>query len=420
MSKQSATGNVRVDGARILARLAALADIAPLPPTGSCRLALTDADKAGRDMLAGWFVDVGMTLHVDQVGNMFGVLEGNDTGLAPIMCGSHIDTVATGGRYDGAYGVVAALEVCERLKETGIKPRRSIVVAAFTNEEGARFQPDMLGSLVYAGGMTVEAARDTRAIDGANFGEELARIGYDGQMIPGSIRPAAYVELHIEQGPVLDVEGVRIGAVENLQGISWQEITLEGQSNHAGTTPISMRRDAGVVLGEVIVFLRALANDIGHGQVSTVGRIEVSPNLINVVPARVVFTVDLRNPDEMKLREAESRLAAFLDETAKRHDVAVSSRRLARFEPVIFDDHIVKLIEAGADSAGLSCRRMTSGAGHDAQMLARVCPTAMIFVPSQSGLSHNPNEHTEPADLEAGANVLMATLLQLANEGAST
>ncbi|HAY11423.1 MAG TPA: Zn-dependent hydrolase, partial [Thauera sp.] len=287
-----------------------------------------------------------------------------------------------------------------------------------TNEEGARFAPDMLGSLVYAGGLALDEALATRAIDGAVLGEELARIGYAGSAPLGGIRPAAFVELHVEQGPVLDLEGITIGAVENLQGISWQQVDIVGQSNHAGTTPMRMRHDAGYAAAAVAHFVRALTREMGGDQVGTVGKVDLSPNLINVIAARASLTVDLRNTDEALLQRAETRLAAFLDELAATEGVSISTQRLARFEPVRFDPGIAARIAAHAEALGYTHRRMTSGAGHDAQMLARICPTAMIFVPSVGGISHNPAEHTQPADLVAGLRVLFATLLQLANEGA--
>lgn len=332
------------------------------------------------------------------------------------MTGSHIDTVRTGGAYDGNYGVLAGLEVVAALNDAGVATERPLVVAFFTNEEGARFAPDMLGSLVHVGGLALEEALATRAIDGAVLGEELARIGYAGTAPLGGIRPAAFVELHVEQGPVLDLEGLTIGAVENLQGISWQQVDIVGQSNHAGTTPMRMRHDAGYAAAAVAHFVRALAREMGGDQVGTVGKIDLTPNLINVIAARATLTVDLRNTDEALLRQSEARLAAFLDTLAAAEGVRIATRRLARFEPVRFDAGIAGRIAAHAEALGYASRRMTSGAGHDAQMLARVCPTAMIFVPSVGGISHNPAEHTEPADLLAGARVLLATLLELANE----
>lgn len=404
---------LRIDGARLLARLARLAEIGAIENGGCARLALTDADREGRDLVAGWMRALGLEIRIDAIGNVFGFTPGwRDT--APVMTGSHIDTVRTGGRYDGNYGVLAGLEVIETLREAGVTPKRPLSVAFFTNEEGSRFQPDMLGSLVHAGGLPLAEAYAARAADGASVGDELARIGYRGDETPGFVTPHAFIELHIEQGPVLDAEGIRIGAVENLQGISWQEITVLGQSNHAGTTPMRLRRDAGYVAAATASFLHDLAHEMGGAQVCTVGRVELHPNYINVIPARAVFTADLRNTDDALLRHAEARLAAFLDATTARTSTTWTSRRLVRFEPVTFDAGLVDLIGDVAREHGLSVHRMTSGAGHDAQMMARICRAAMIFVPSVKGISHNPAEHTEPADLVAGADVLLHTMLRLA------
>ena len=330
------------------------------------------------------------------------------------MCGSHIDTVRTGGRYDGNLGVLAGLEVIEVIRSAGITPYRSIAVGIFTDEEGARFAPDMLGSLVYVGGMALEEALDITAIDGPRLGDELDRIGYSGSMPVPGLAPHAFVELHIEQGPVLEVEGVTIGAVEGVQGISWQEVTIAGQSNHAGTTPMTLRKDPGYVAAACAAFIRELAVDLGHPQVATCGRMQFTPNLVNVVPASAWFTVDLRNTDEATLQEAERRFADFLASTAEAEGCTFEVETLARFEPVIFDPAVVDLVANTATGLGHSVKRMPSGAGHDAQMMARVCPTAMIFTNSKDGLSHNPLEYTASADLEAGANVLLHTLVALA------
>ncbi|HRP24549.1 Zn-dependent hydrolase [Thauera sp.] len=409
---------VEPDGARLLARLAALAEIGRSETGACCRLALTDDDRRGRDLVVGWMRELGLQVSIDPIGNVFGLRRGRRADLAPVMTGSHIDTVRTGGAYDGNYGVLAGLEVVATLNDAGVSTERPLVVAFFTNEEGARFAPDMLGSLVYVGGLALDEALATRAIDGAVLGEELARIGYAGAAPLGGIRPAAFVELHVEQGPVLDLEGLTIGAVENLQGISWQQVDIVGQSNHAGTTPMRMRHDAGYAAAAVAHFVRALTREMGGDQVGTVGKVDLTPNLINVIAARATLTVDLRNTDEALLQQAETRLAAFLDELAATEGVSISTQRLARFEPVRFDAGIAARIAAHAESLGYTHRRMSSGAGHDAQMLARICPTAMIFVPSVGGISHNPAEHTEAADLVAGTRVLLATLLELANEGA--
>ena len=359
--------------------------------------------------------ELGLEVSVDPVGNVFGLRAGSDAQAAPVMTGSHIDTVRTGGRYDGNLGVLGGLEVVQCLNDACIATRRPLAVAVFTDEEGARFAPDMLGSLVYVGGMPLAEALDTVAIDGRRLGDELVRIGYAGSAPLGVHRPHAFVELHIEQGPVLDAEGITIGAVEDLQGISWQEVSVTGQSNHAGTTPMRLRHDAGYCAAAIGTFLRRLAGETGASQVCTMGAVTLHPNLINVVAARAKVTVDLRNTDEARLREAERRFAGFLEELARAEGVKIETRRLARFEPVRFDAGLAAAIERHAARLGYTHRRMTSGAGHDAQMLARICPAAMVFVPSVGGISHNPAEHTAPADLAAGANVLLHTLLELAS-----
>jgi len=404
---------LQLDGARLLDSLARLAEIGAIDGGGCARLALTDEDRAGRDLVVGWMKALGLEVRIDAIGNVVGIRAGREA-LPPVMTGSHIDTVRTGGRYDGNYGVLAGLEVVRTLNEAGIVTRRPIAVAFFTNEEGARFQPDMMGSLVYAGGMGLNEAYAATDGNGASVGDELRRIGYLGSARPGALRPHAFVELHIEQGPILDEEKVRIGVVESVQGISWTEYTVTGVSNHAGTTPMRLRRDAGYLAASVNVFARRLAREMGGHQVATVGAVSLRPNLINVVPNRAVFTLDLRNTDEARLKEAEARVAAHVAEMAREERVDVEAKVLARFEPVIFDAWLVDRVAHHAQALGLSTRRMPSGAGHDAQMMQRLCPTAMIFVPSVAGLSHNVREHTEPADLGAGAQVLLNLLLELA------
>jgi N-carbamoyl-L-amino-acid hydrolase len=382
---------------------------------GCARLALTDADRAGRDLVIGWMDDLGLAVAIDAIGNVVATRAGTDPAAAPVMCGSHVDTVAAGGRFDGNLGVLAGLEVIETLEQHGVATRHPIAVAFFTDEEGSRFAPDMLGSLVFAGGMPLEAALDVVAVDGARLGDELARIGYAGPLpCPTARPPHAYVELHIEQGPILEDEGVTIGVVEGVQGISWTELTLTGRSAHAGTTPMGMRRDAGLAAAAIAVAARAIANDMGGAQVATVGRFEVRPDLVNVVAGEATLTIDLRNTEESRLREAERRLAAEVEQIAAAEGVTVSTRSLARFEPVEFDPTTIDLVEATARRLGHSTRRMSSGAGHDAQMLARICPAAMIFTPSVGGVSHNIAEHTHPADVTAGADVLLHVLLALA------
>lgn len=406
--------NLSINLDRLLSRLQALGQIGALEGGGVCRLALSDEDKQGRDLVIRWMRELGLSVTIDRIGNVVGVRPGREPG-PPVMAGSHIDTVRTGGLYDGSLGVLAGLEVIQTLNEAEITTTRPLAVAFFTNEEGSRFAPDMMGSLVFQGGMSVEEALRTVGIDGTTVEENLNRIGYAGEAPCGDPKVHAYVELHIEQGPVLEEEGVVIGAVEGVQGISWTEVLVEGVSNHAGTTPMRLRHDAGYIAGATIAFVRDLALRLGGDQVATVGSIEFTPNLVNVIPEQARFTVDLRNTDEERLQAAESELATFLDNLAKSEGVKISRRSLARFEPVAFDPSMVERVERIARDLGYSVRRMPSGAGHDAQILARVCPTSMIFVPSVGGISHNVTEFTHPEHIEAGANVLLRTLLELAD-----
>jgi N-carbamoyl-L-amino-acid hydrolase len=406
------------DGRRLMARLGTLGEIGRDPLGRLARLAATDADKAGRDQLAAWLAEAGLEVMVDRMGDQFGLWRPPACAdREPLMLGSHIDTVVNGGIYDGAYGVLAALEVVETLKAAGFTPARPILLAAFTNEEGARYAPDMMGSLVYAGGMTVEAALGAVGADGSVLGAELTRIGYAGALEPGFLKPHAYVELHIEQGPVLEREGLWIGVVETVQGISWRRVTIAGTANHAGTTPMSMRRDAGAAAAQVIAQLPALACATSPDAVATCGSVRFEPDVINVIPARASFTIDLRDPSEARLAAAEAALARLLDDAAEREGVTVDTEQLARFEPVTFDEAICRLIEQAAAGRHLGVRRMASGAGHDAQMIARLCPAAMIFVPSRGGISHSPREHTDEAHLVAGANVFLDVVAGLASEG---
>ena len=400
---------------RLLADLEALARVGDTGDGGNCRLALTDDDAGGRELVVGWMRDLGLDVRIDRIGNVVATRPGTDPGLDPVMTGSHIDTVRTGGRYDGTLGVLAGLEVVRALDDAGLHTRRPLSVAFFTDEEGSRFAPDMLGSLVYVGGMALEDALGLVGIDGAVLGDELARIGWAGDAaVPGPV-PHAFVELHIEQGPLLEEQGVTIGAVTGVQGISWHELTLTGQSNHAGTTPMHLRHDAAYAAAEITTFVRRLAAELGGHQVGTVGRLDLHPDLVNVVAARATMTVDLRNTDDAVLAEAERRLRAHVAEAADAEGVEAAWRRLARFAPVAFDPGVVDLVERTADKLGHSAMRLPSGAGHDAQMLARTCPTGMVFVPSRGGISHNPAEHTEPEQLAAGAQVLADVLVDLAS-----
>lgn len=404
------TGTPAIDLDRLMGRLDRLGAVGALPGGGVKRLALTDADREGRDLLVGWMRALGLSVSIDCIGNIWGIRAGTED-LPPVMVGSHIDSVATGGLYDGALGVLAGLEIVETLNDAGIRTRHPVAVAAFTNEEGARFAPDMMGSGVHQGALSLEEMLAVEGIDGATLGAELARIGYAGDIPPRSLTPACFLEIHVEQGPVLEEEGVPIGAVTGVQGISWTEITVSGISNHAGTTPMRLRRDAGLVAARIAAEARAIAAEAGPPQVATVGSLALSPGLVNVVPERARLTVDLRHTDNAALGRAETRLAEAAARFAAEEGCTVESRSLARFDPVAFDAGLVEEIAATAGALGHAVRRMPSGAGHDAQMFAPNCPTAMVFVPSKDGLSHNVDEFTARHEIGAGVEVLMRVAL---------
>ncbi len=408
---------LQINGQRLIDSLFALGEYGALEGGGVCRLAATAEDKAGRDFVVARMKALGLDITIDAIGNVTGVYAGQEA-LPMVMMGSHIDTVGTGGLYDGNYGVMAGLEVIARLQEAGIRPRRPVAVTFFTNEEGVRFQPDMMGSVVFAGEYPLETALAAKDRDGITLDQALQEIGYKGEHKPGDLLVDSYVELHIEQGPILDKEGIDLGVVTGVQGISWQEFTLTGVSNHAGTTPMSMRHDAGLVAAKIAVYARELASTLGGDQVATVGHISVKPNLINVIPNHVVMSVDLRNTDNELLAQAEKMLAQFIAKTAQEEGVEVTSRSLVRFNPVIFADEIVNAVEKEAKRQALSYKRLPSGAGHDAQFMASICPAGMIFVPCVDGISHNVKEHSAPKDLVAGANVLLQVVLQRAQRAA--
>ena len=405
--------NLRIDGKRLLDRLEALRLVGDTGDGGSRRLALSDADKKGRDLFVSWLKAARLDVHVDKVGNIVGILKG-ETDEPAILMGSHIDTVASGGKYDGALGALGAFEVIQTVGDAGIRPRRSLAVIAFTNEEGARFQPDILGSCVWTGDMTLAETYPIQDLDGKTVGDELRRIGYLGSAEPGFLKAAAYLELHIEQGPILDAEGGGIGAVTGVQAITWTEITITGEANHAGTTPMRYRRSAGLAAARITVFGHELTRQI-EGLVVNVGHVSLDPGNVNVVPRKAVMTFDIRHPVDGELTRAEAAMRDFMTTLEREIGVTIAQRDLARFPAQPFDATIIATVEGAATSLGLPVRRMVSGAGHDAQMMATVVPTAMIFVPSVKGLSHNPAEFTGDADVIAGANVLLAAALDLAN-----
>ncbi len=405
---------LRVNSSRLELHLDRLASLGALPDGGVCRLAFSAADKEGRDYVEARMRALGLEVRIDRIGNITGIRAGRSSGPV-VMAGSHTDTVATGGRFDGSVGVMGALEVIETLNEAGVRTRRPLAVTDFVNEEGARFTPDMMGSLAWRGDLTVEEARRRVAADGRSVGDDIDRHGFAGPFSPGSLPLHSYLELHIEQGPVLEQERRSIGVVTGVQGIRWIGLQLRGASSHAGATPIAMRRDAAYVAGGVVQYARKLSAEIA-GQRATVGSLTLSPNIVNVVAEEARLTVDLRNPDAGRLHEADERLRRFVAEAAAAERIDVRSRLLADVAPVQFDPAVIDAIEHSAESLGYPALRLLSGAGHDAQIMAAACPTAMIFVPSRGGISHNTGEFTPTDHIAAGANVLLHTLLALTDK----
>jgi beta-ureidopropionase / N-carbamoyl-L-amino-acid hydrolase len=404
-----------IDINEILNKIEIVANITKNEHCKISRTALSVGDIAARKQIITWMNDAGLKVEVDEIGNIFGTRKGKKD-LAPIMFGSHIDTVKNAGKYDGVYGVIAGLELINCFNKFGIETNHPLVLGVFTNEEGIRYTPDMLGSLVYAGGMPVEEAYVIEGIDGSIFGEELKRTGFLGKLKCGSIKPCAFIELHVEQGPILDSENIAIGVVEHLLGISWQEITINGQANHAGTTPMSMRKDAGYIASKINCFVHKIADDLGGEQRATIGKMNYYPDVINVIPEKVVMSVDLRNDSNELLINAETMLNDFIKEISVENNMQIIQKRLARFEPVTYDSGIADIINRSAVNLGYSTKRMTSGAGHDAQMMSRICPAAMIFIPSINGISHNPEEMSKKEDLLAGVEVLAESVLNISNQ----
>ncbi|MEI6669046.1 MAG: Zn-dependent hydrolase [Acidobacteriota bacterium] len=403
--------DLRVDAARLQRRLDELAGIGALPQGGVCRLAFSPEDKRGRDYVEARMLALGLAVRIDRIGNILGVRAGRAEDPL-VLAGSHVDTVGSAGCLDGSLGVLGALEAIETLNDADVTTRRPIGVIAFANEEGARFVPDMMGSLVFCGRLRVDQARRQRDREGVSVGEAIDRTGYGGTDDLRNVAVGAYLELHIEQGPILERAGATIGVVDRVQGLTWITFTLSGATAHAGATPIDMRQDAGYVAAAIVQFARTLSRDI-EGQRATVGSLSLLPNIVNVVAGHATVVVDLRNPDAHRLAAAEARLHEFVASVAGAERVTVSFATDVRVAPVSFDPGMVACVKEAADTLGYSCMPMMSGAGHDAQILAATCPAAMIFVPSRGGISHNVTEFTSTGDLAAGANVLLHALLSL-------
>jgi N-carbamoyl-L-amino-acid hydrolase len=404
---------MRIDRTRLATSMEALGRIGETPRGGLTRLALTDEDRRGRDLLVGWMREAGLAVTVDQMGNIFGIRAGTEA-LPPVLMGSHADSVPTGGKYDGQLGVLCALEAIRTLEEGSARTRHPVGLVIFTNEEGARFQPAMIGSGVLAGKIALEDAYNARDRDGRRLGDELERIGYLGPelCIPRPVR--AYLELHIEQGPILEEEGLPVGVVEGIVAIAWSRLTLTGVQDHAGPTPMRIRHDALVAAAEVVRAVREIPRRIGGDLVATVGRLDVSPNILNAIPGRVSLSVDLRDPDEATLTRAIGMLDRIVKDAARREGVAHALEHYWRVPRTEFDPGVVGAVERAARSLGCGHRRILSGAGHDAQYMAAICPTGMVFVPSRAGRSHCEEEFTALDDIEQGANTLLLAAAELA------
>lgn len=405
--------DLRVNGNRLLFQLDELAKIGAIDGGGVCRLAFSREDKAGRDYIEARMRALGLDVSIDGIGNMLGIRAGTEPGPV-VVTGSHTDTVGTGGRYDGSLGVLAGLEVIKVLNEAGVKTRHPIGVISFVNEEGVRFMPDMMGSLFLRGDLTIEEARAIAGIDGSTIGQNLDQQDYAGKDDFSTLDIGAFIELHIEQGPVLEAQNLQIGIVDRVQGITWLAYTFKGSANHAGATPMDMRHDAGYAAGALAYRVRHMAAGMGQGQRATIGSINLSPNLINVIAQEASVTVDLRNPNAERLAEAEAQVERIAQQIAEEAKVVVNRKVLAHVAPETFDPACVNAIKRSVDVLGYSSTRLISGAAHDAQILASRWPAAMIFVPSKDGISHNVQEYTAPVHLEAGANVLLHTLVDIA------
>jgi len=410
---------LRINGPRLWTSLMDLARIGATDKGGVKRLALTDLDRQGRDLVVQWAKEAGLGITVDKIGNVFMRREGANPALPPIVTGSHIDTQPTGGKFDGNYGVLAGLEVVRTLNDLQIRTEAPIEVAFWTNEEGSRFVPVMMGSGVFCGAFSLETAYAARDVDGLSVGEELARIGYRGEQTPGEHPIGAYFETHIEQGPVLEDADKVIGVVPAVMGLSWYDCTVEGMEAHAGPTPMHLRRDALQVATKIMQETVAIANRYPPYGRGTVGMVQVFPNSRNVIPGRVKFSIDLRNVNDALLNTMHEEISAFVERTRKETGLAITLERVSYYPPCPFHPDCVGAVRNAAAKLGYSTMDVVSGAGHDAIYVARLAPAGMIFVPCKDGISHNEIEDAQPAHLEAGCNVLLHAMLERAGMASS-
>ncbi|NDH20296.1 MAG: Zn-dependent hydrolase [Rhodobacteraceae bacterium] len=406
--------NIRINGERLWDSLMDMAEIGPGVAGGNNRQTLTDDDAKGRELFQKWCVSAGCSMGVDSMGNMFATRPGADPEALPVYVGSHLDTQPTGGKYDGVLGVLGGLELIRTLNDLNIKTKHPIVVTNWSNEEGTRFAPAMLSSGVFAGVHSEDWAKSRVDANGKRFGDELERIGWVGDEIVGSRQMRAMFELHIEQGPILEAEKVDIGVVTHGQGLSWTQITIVGKDAHTGSTPMHMRKNAGLGMAKILALVDAIALDHGPHAVGAAGHIDVYPNSRNVIPGKVVFTVDFRSPDLSVIQNMENRLKSEGQSVADSLGLEIEFDKVGGFDPVTFDDNCVGAVRSAAEKLGYSHMDIISGAGHDACWINRVAPTAMIMCPCVDGLSHNEAEEITKDWATAGADVLLHAVLETA------
>ena len=406
--------NIRINGERLWDSLMDMAEIGPGVAGGNNRQTLTDEDAKGRELFQKWCVSAGCSMGVDSMGNMFATRPGADPEALPVYVGSHLDTQPTGGKYDGVLGVLGGLELVRTLNDLNIKTKHPIVVTNWSNEEGTRFAPAMLSSGVFAGVHSEDWAKSRVDANGKSFGDELERIGWVGDEIVGSRQMHAMFELHIEQGPILEAEKVDIGVVTHGQGLSWTQVTIVGKDAHTGSTPMHMRKNAGLGMAKILALVDAIALDHGPHAVGAAGHIDVYPNSRNVIPGKVVFTVDFRSPDLSVIQNMENRLKSEGQSVADSLGLEIEFDKVGGFDPVTFDDNCVGAVRSAAEKLGYSHMDIISGAGHDACWINRVAPTAMIMCPCVDGLSHNEAEEITKDWATAGADVLLHAVLETA------
>ncbi|MDF1585052.1 Zn-dependent hydrolase [Marinimicrococcus flavescens] len=406
--------NLKINGQRLWDSLMEMAEIGGTPKGGCNRQTLTDLDREGRDLFTRWAEAAGCTVTVDEMGNMMARRPGRRDDLPPVVMGSHLDTQPTGGKFDGVAGVLCGLEVVRTLNDLGYETDHPLMVVNWTNEEGTRFAPAMMSSGVFGGAFTKEWAYARTDREGKTFGEELERIGYKGELPCAPQDWKCHLELHIEQGPVLEAEDKPIGVVVGGQGIRWYDVRITGKESHAGSTPMPRRKDALVAASKIIARLDAIAREHGPSAVITVGVIDAQPASRNIIPGQVSFSVDMRHPEEAVIEEMDSKLRAAAEEACGPHDMPFEVEQIWYFPPVQFDRKCIEAVRGAAESCGYAHRDMISGPGHDSCYTARVVPTSMIFIPCKDGLSHNEEEWTEPEHVEAGCNVLLRAALTMA------